>query len=90
MALLRDGNPMDQSQDAFVRDTSCADAAALGARRPEKMHVDIRDLSQVLTTDDPMPQRVQLVRMHVDTIRRRESHGGRPSLTLGSHTERKP
>jgi nitroimidazol reductase NimA-like FMN-containing flavoprotein (pyridoxamine 5'-phosphate oxidase superfamily) len=31
---------------------------------------------QILTADDPMPQRVQLVRMHVDSVRGRESHGG--------------
>lgn len=76
MAMLRDGNPMDQSQDAFVRDTSRADAAELGARHPEKMHVDIRDVPQVLTADGSAPQGVQLVRMHVDNILGRESHGG--------------
>lgn len=31
---------------------------------------------QVLTADDPMPQRVQVVRMHVDDIRGQESRGG--------------
>ncbi|HEY5086341.1 MAG TPA: pyridoxamine 5'-phosphate oxidase family protein [Gemmatimonadaceae bacterium] len=33
---------------------------------------------QILTADDPMPQRVQVIRMHVDNIRGRESHSGTP------------
>ncbi|HEY7898242.1 MAG TPA: hypothetical protein VIC03_07480 [Gemmatimonadaceae bacterium] len=31
---------------------------------------------QILTADDPMPERVQLVRVHVDNIFGRESHSG--------------
>lgn len=31
---------------------------------------------QVLTADDPMPERVQLLRMHVDNVRGRESRAG--------------
>lgn len=33
---------------------------------------------QVLTADDPLPQRVQVVRMHVDNIRGREARSGMP------------
>ncbi len=33
---------------------------------------------QVLTADDPLPERVQVVRMHVDNIRGREAYSGTP------------
>lgn len=33
---------------------------------------------QILTADDPMPKRVQLARVHVDTIMGRESRSGSP------------
>jgi len=33
---------------------------------------------QILTADDPMPQRVQLLRIHVDTIMGRRSSSGMP------------
>lgn len=34
---------------------------------------------QILTADDPMPQRVQVVRLHVDTILGRDSSSGKPA-----------
>ncbi len=37
-------------------------------------------IPQVLTADDPMPQRVQVVRMHVDNIRGQESRSSGPPV----------
>ena len=42
------------------------------------VHLLRTTVPQILTADDPMPQRVQLLRIHVDTIRGRHSRSGTP------------